>query len=192
MYMRLEDKRQAIHFALGFFAFLIPFISRPVVFLLLLILLVIAVVIVPYSGLRHHIYRDSERHYSEGALWYFTALLSLAIVAPLSTVAASWVVLAFGDGAATLLGHRVHSPRLPWHGHKSWAGSLGFVVFAFLGVLVILRMTMPYISDVQLVGISIITAIIAAIIETIPWKINDNVAIVGAAALTITILLAAL
>lgn len=44
-------------------------------------------------------------------------------------------VLAFGDGAASLVGRGVGPPWLPWNRSKTWAGLLAGIVFGLLGAL---------------------------------------------------------
>src|SRR5258708_9584353 len=42
--------------------------------------------------------------------------------------AIGWVLLAFGDGTATLAGRAMPLAPLPWNGTQSWGGLLAFVL----------------------------------------------------------------
>ena len=55
-------------------------------------------------------------------------LLILAFPRRLDIVAAAWAMLAFGDGAATLVGRKASSPKLPWNGEKTVAGTIAFAL----------------------------------------------------------------
>src|SRR4051812_16752992 len=81
------------------------------------------VLLLPMVGGRR-LYRavDEARGFPLGILLYPLAVLLLILIFPtrLDIVAAAWAVLAFGDGAATLLGR---GRALPWNREKSVRGT---------------------------------------------------------------------
>jgi dolichol kinase len=104
-------------------------------------------------------------------------------------------LLAFGDGSATLGGLLFDGPALPWNPRKSWSGLASFVVVGTLAGAVIywgeshnLRAVNPGASW----GASFLIAggacLAAAIAESIPSRINDNVRVGTTAALSLTLL----
>lgn len=99
--------------------------------------------------------------------------------------AIGWVLLAFGDGVATLVGRAMPIARLPWNPAKSWGGLLAFLVFggaasfgiaAFFGVL-------------QPLAVTIVVATVAsAIAESLPLGVNDNITVPFAAGAALAVL----
>src|SRR5262249_54129079 len=88
-------------------------------------------------------------------------------------------ILAVGDGAATLVGSSVTSPRLPWNPEKSTAGTLAFVVLSAIAGIGLAWWTRPAISPhpsmTFVIAAPAIAAIVAARVETIPPRPESNV-----------------
>lgn len=94
-------------------------------------------------------------------------------------------VLAFGDGMATTCGLLFLGPCLPWNRQKTWAGSLGFVFFG--GVTASLAYwaeSQPQALTWQALTCGFAAAVVAAIAESLPSRINDNVRVGVASAVT--------
>lgn len=85
-------------------------------------------------------------------------------------------VLAFGDGFATLGGLWFRGPRLPWNWAKTWSGLACFLVCAtVMGSVIYWGEAKPRIPYEVALQIAALTTVIAAISETIPSRINDNI-----------------
>lgn len=81
---------------------------------------------------------------------------------PLAAVA---VILMFGlgDGFATYIGTTYGKHKLPWNKNKTIEGTLGFMAGAMCAMLI-----MP-------VPATFLGAVLAAIVESLPLKLNDNI-----------------
>ena len=103
-------------------------------------------------------------------------------------------VLAFGDGSATLVGKLVGGPRLPWNPQKSWAGFLAFAtVGGAMASLIYWGETHfntealgPGVSLVQALACGFTPALLGAVYESIPSRVNDNVRVGVVAAAGVT------
>ncbi len=172
-----EEKRQLVHILLLFLAFLLKYTPRWQAVILLFVLLVATLIFIPRMRMRTYFYRHEENKYSQGAVLYFLVLLILVLVFPLYIVAVSWAVLALGDGAATLVGRHLKCRELPWNRKKSYTGTLAFIIFGTAGALILLKWMMPELSYQTCFIAAAKTAVVAAIIESLPLKINDNVSV---------------
>ena len=115
-------------------------------------------------------------------------LLILVLVFPLYIVAASWAILALGDGTATLIGQNFKAKELPWNRKKSYAGSIAFVVFGALGAFILLKWMLPDLSANAAFFWGFKAALVAAVVESLPLKINDNVSVTVTSALVMYLL----
>ncbi len=81
---------------------------------------------------------------------------------PLAAVA---VILMFGlgDGFATYIGTTYGKHKLPWNNNKTMEGTLGFMAGATCAILIL-----P-------VPATLLVAALAAIVESLPLKLNDNI-----------------
>src|SRR5205807_9317739 len=72
-----------------------------------------------------------ERGWDWGIVFYPAAVLALILIFNwhISIAAVAWVIMAFGDGFATLIGRALPLARLPWNGEKSAGGSIAFLLF---------------------------------------------------------------
>ena len=116
-----------------------------------------------------------ERGWDEGIVLY-PAVIALLIILfnwHLEIVAVAWVLLAFGDGFATLVGRAMPIRRIPWNPEgASWGGMLAFLVFGGTAATVI-----AYLFGAPSYAAVWIVTLIAAIVETLPLGINDNVTV---------------
>ncbi len=141
-------------------------------------------------------------------------MLTLAFPRRLDIAAAAWGILAFGDGFATLVGRSrtektaenaknaeqnldsassaifaVFSDRLPWNADKSVAGTIAFVVCGGLAAVALAWWTRPSITPLPPMAFTIAAplaaAVIAAFVETIPIRLDDNISVPLAAAIVL-------
>lgn len=109
----------------------------------------------------------------EGALYNALGILfAISILRDHQLAAISVIlILALGDGLATFSGTRYRRHRLPWNRSKSLEGTIGFALGASFSWL-----TMPVPETALIV-------ILAAIIESLPLRVNDNIVLPAAVSL---------
>src|SRR5437016_206077 len=83
-----------------------------------------------------------ERGWDAGIVLYPAAVLALILIFNwhIEIAAVAWVIMAFGDGFATLTGRPLPLARLPWNSEKSVGGSLAFLVFGGGAAVAIARL----------------------------------------------------
>jgi len=119
------------------------------------------------------------RGLGSGIVLYPIAVLGLLLVfaRSLHVAAAAWGLLAFGDGMATAAGKLVGGPTLPWNRAKTWSGLAAFVIFGGAASSFLFVWTRPdAVSDTRVFVVGgLIATIAAALAESVPSGINDNV-----------------
>ncbi|HYC58340.1 MAG TPA: DUF92 domain-containing protein [Thermoanaerobaculia bacterium] len=127
-----------------------------------------------------------ERGYDAGIVIYPIAVLLLVLVFRdrLHFAAIGWALLAFGDGVATLAGQFQSERRrsLPWNPDKSWAG-----LIAFFLVGTAMALAVAYFFNHREPWIVIVASLAAAIAETLPLRIDDNLTVPFAASVALII-----
>jgi len=101
----------------------------------------------------------------KGSVYYALGILfALGLLRddPAAAVAAI-LILAVGDGLATIVGSSCGRHRLPWNPKKSLEGSLGFAIGATSSLLVL-----PSLAAVAAVAA-------AAVMESLPIELDDNI-----------------
>src|SRR5262245_49605648 len=228
--MHAEDARQWVHAGSGAFALLLRALTPWQAAGLAAFALAFNAVVLPRIGGRQ-LYRpvDEARGFPLGILLYPLSVLLLILIFPSrpDITAGAWGILAFGDGAATLIGRRasrssfdklrmsepteplmasVSKPaeplvaslsnhalsaverghRLPWCPDKSVEGTLAFMLFGGLGGVALALWTRPAVLPVPplsfTIGATLAAAIVAAFVETIPARLDDNVSVPASAA----------
>ncbi len=109
-----------------------------------------------------------------GPIMFFAGATITAIIFPRAAAAAAIAVLALGDSASTVIGKTYGKHKISWEGNRSWEGSAGFFVFAFLACLLF---------QIPLQK-AFAAAALSAIVETIP-VMDDNLTVPIAAAAAI-------
>jgi uncharacterized protein (TIGR00297 family) len=179
-----EDARQWVHVGSGAFALLLRVLTWRQAAAMAGAALVFNLLVLPRIGGRR-LYRpaDEARGFPIGILIYPLAVLLLILVfsSRPEIAAAAWGILAFGDGAATLVGARVGGRRLPWNADKTIAGTIGFVVCATAGGIALTWWTRPDGSRWFTVLAPLAAAIAAALVESMPVRVDDNVSVPVAA-----------
>jgi uncharacterized protein (TIGR00297 family) len=139
------------------------------------------------------LFRDGERRapLDSGILLYPFSVLLLVLLfgRRMEVAAAGWVIMAAGDPAARGAGRALGRRRLPWNGGKSVAGSVAFALAAGVacaGILVYMGRPLR-----EAVILAVPTALFAAFVESLPWRLNDNLTVPLLSALFLSGLIAA-
>lgn len=131
----------------------------------------------------------NPREILRGPLYYGIAFVVLTLVfwkdSPIGITAL--MLMCGGDGLADVVGRRVASPKLPWSGDKSVAGSLSVfiggwvasaaVLFIYVSLGVFSGPFSAYLLPITLVALA------GTAIESLPHKDIDNITLVVAAVL---------
>ncbi|MEW6320712.1 MAG: DUF92 domain-containing protein [Acidobacteriota bacterium] len=178
-----ETSRQIVHVAMIGFALLLRYLSWPGAAALAATALAFNWFLLPRVAPGIMRPAGHARSGRTGVVCYPLSVLLLVLVFRdrLDLAAAGWAVMAFGDGAATLAGTRIGGPRLPWNPEKTWsgmgagaaAGAVGAVgLFLWVGPVMDPAPSMTFI-----VWASIAAAGAAALAETIPAGLDDNITV---------------
>ena len=133
-------------------------------------------------------YRRIARQEDEGrascAIGYAGSVIAAILLFPSAAEIGFGVlaILAFGDGSATLGGKLLGGPPLPWNREKTWSGFLSFIVVGLAMTSLIywqethnLKALTPGVSFSTALLCVTFPVLIAAVVESIPSRINDNV-----------------
>jgi uncharacterized protein (TIGR00297 family) len=150
--------------------------------------------VLPHAGGRA-IFRpdDLRRGIPTGILYYPIAVLLLILCFRdrLDIAAAAWAILAVGDGMATLAGRRVDGTRLPWNPEKTWAGTAAFAATGGLAGALLCWWTQPNVVPPAplafIVAAPLAAAVVAAFVETLAVRLDDNLSVPFAAGATLWI-----
>lgn len=127
--------------------------------------------------------RDA-RGWDAGIILYPLAVCLLIVVFNwhIELAAVAWAILAFGDGTATVVGRAAPIAPLPWNGAKSWGGFLAFLLFGGAAACAVVWLfgRPPF-------SVAIVATFIAAMAESWPLGINDNLSVPLAAATTLAV-----
>jgi uncharacterized protein (TIGR00297 family) len=182
-----EVARQMVHIGVGAIAFSLVWLTWPQAAVLAIAATLFNLVVLP--RLTRRVFRDGDldHPWASGIVLYPLAVLGLVLVfrERLDLVAAAWGILAAGDGMATLVGTSVRSPRLPWNPDKSLAGLVAFVVSGALAAITLMAWTAGTAVSGSIVAIAVCAATVAALVETVPIRLNDNLSVPAAAALVL-------
>jgi uncharacterized protein (TIGR00297 family) len=179
-----ESLRKFLHIAIGFGALLL----KPDLLPWLNWRIAVAICVVAAFGnwlLLHRIVGKRvarhERGWDAGIVLYPLVVGALIAIFNwhIELAAVGWAILAFGDGFATILGRAMPVAPLPWNRAKSFGGCIAFIIFgaaASFGVAY-------WFGEMDELAIPIAIAVVsAAIVESLPLGINDNISVPLAAA----------
>lgn len=190
-----ETRRQLVHVAMVAWAFLLRVLSWPEAAALALAALLFNYFVLPRVGGRSIVRPDDvARGMAAGILFYPLAVLLLILCfrSRLDIVAAAWAILAVGDGVATLAGRTIGGARLPWNREKTRAGTIAFFLAGASGGVLLCWWTQPAptspVSTMFVVGAPVLAAAVAALVESIPVRLDDNLSVPFAAAATLWVL----
>ncbi len=174
-----ETLRKFLHIGIGFGAILLKFVPWRYA------ALICAVAAFGNWLLLHRLVGKAvarhERGWDFGIVIYPVAVgvLIVAFNWHIELAAIGWVLLAFGDGMATLIGWTLPLAPLPWNRAKSWGGFLGFLLAGGAASFAIAALF----GAVQPLSLTIVVATLsAAIAESLPLGVDDNIVVPLAAA----------
>lgn len=189
---REEYKRKAIHITMGLWAFYPLLVTKYYALLIcgLFLLLVLFV-------FREHRWKaafdamarteDYVHGYLMGPLIYILAVMFCVGLYRPYIAAASFAIMAFGDGFATIVGRNYGNHKYKYS-NKSLEGSLGFLGFGFImTVVVLLVLTRLVVFEgldstlVTLAQIAFIGSVAGAVVETLPFESYRRGGILGRA-----------
>lgn len=134
--------------------------------------------------LRVNLYRPGDRERGvHGIIWYPLAVLLLLVSFPRrpDIAAAAWGILAIGDGLATLAGRAIGGPRWPWHREKTLSGSAAFAIAGAAAGVFLAWWCRPALASPPALAFTIaapiLAVIAAALAETIPARLDDNLSV---------------
>ena len=184
-----ENARKLVHIGFGVCAFFLRDLSWRGAALVALTALVFNVFLMPRVG--SSIYRpaDRSRAFVHGIVLYPLAVLLLILCFPgrPDIAAAAWGILALGDGMSSVLGRRFGRRRIPWNREKSVLGSLAlFLCGGAAGALLAwwCRPALAILPPMWFsLGAPFAASLVAALVETIPIRLDDNLSVPASAAL---------
>jgi len=184
-----ETKRQLLHISMGGFALLLRWLPWTGALALAATALAFNLLVLPRFA--HDIYRPGDRaRAAHGIVFYPLAVLILIACFPHrpDIAAAAWGILAAGDGVATLAGRSIGGATWPWSPDKTWVGTLFFFVAGTCAgwglVWWCFPSNDPTVPGMYAVLVPPIAALAAALVETIPVKLDDNLSVAAAAGAT--------
>ena len=177
-----EPLRKSIHIAIGFGAFALRWIPWWAA-ALACVVAIFGNWLVLHRLVGKRIARH-ERGFDAGIVLYPAAVLALVVVFRdrLHFAAIGWAILAFGDGVATLAGKWMRIAPLPWNRDKSWGGFLAFLIVGFAMACAVAAFLRYY--DFVVIAVACLAA---AITESLPLGIDDNVTVPFAAGVALVI-----
>jgi uncharacterized protein (TIGR00297 family) len=140
---------------------------------------------------RLHRPHEREAQVPAGLVLYPTSILILLLFLPSrpDIVAAAWGILAFGDGAATLAGRRFGVTTWPWNRQKSVVGSAALFVAGGVAGSFLAWWCQPAVMPPPYpwfpFAAAFAAALVAAAVETVPIRLDDNLSVPLAAAATL-------
>lgn len=173
--------RQAVHIGAGLLALSLRWVDPLQLAWLALGGLVFNVVVLPrLDGLGLWRSEEVRKGRAPGVVLYpLTVWLLLVIFCRRPEVAAAgWGLLAFGDGAASLIGPILGRRGLPWNPAKSWAGLTAYWLLGGAAVACLVQWVAPSDHNPSFVwAISFGVAFVAALLESMPTRLDDNLAV---------------
>src|SRR3990167_734990 len=136
---------------------------------------------------------EQEKGFSFGKLVYGITvfILILLFYKKMYIVAGAWAIMSLGDGCSNIFGKAYGKRKVPWNPEKSWIGSAAFVFFGGLGAAILMwwvnldqssaqtiqeQMQTPLMWSYFFTS-AFLAAFVAAGVESLPLKINDNVTV---------------
>jgi uncharacterized protein (TIGR00297 family) len=179
-----ETLRQWVHIGFGAAALLLPFLHWYQAVILAAVAVVFNIRLLRrIAGDRLHRPLELQQSVPAGLVLYPTSILLMLLMLPgrPDIVAGAWGILAVGDGAATLAGHRYGVRKWPWNRQKSVAGSAALVIAGGAAGAFLSWWCRPVIIPPPYLWFSAVApvaaALVAAAVETIPIRLNDNLSV---------------
>ena len=174
-----ETARRSVHFAAGAFAFLLAWLTPGQAAIFAAGAVLFNALLLPRIGGRT-LFRERENPWRSGILIYPVSVLLLLLLfgfwkGGLSVVACGWIAMAWGDPAAAAWGRRRGRRPIPWNAGKTIEGALAFALAATVGIWLVLIWMGRSPSDAALLALP--TGLFAAFVESLPWRIDDNLSV---------------
>jgi dolichol kinase len=114
---------------------------------------------------------QEETHKVNSSTWYLTALVGLALFAPLRAAELGVVVLGLADPAAGFIGRRIGRTKI--RKNRSLEGTLGFFAVGWAAALILLLVfhALPF---PRMLAIAAVASAAGAIIELATIRLDDN------------------
>ena len=169
----VETKRQIIHILIGLIAIAFLFLfGRLTTITAIFFTILFGLIIINqlYLGRKMRIiewfiqnFERKKVHFPGwGSACYATGVLLLCcFITDLNAIAASILVIALGDGLATIIG-QMGKVRIPYNKNKKIEGSVALFIGSLAGYLFIGPLVFP-------------AAVIAMLVESLPIGIDDNI-----------------
>ncbi len=177
----LISTRKVVHISMLSFAFLLPFLTWEEAAGAALLALAFNLFILPRLGLnlgkRTAVKAGIlDAEYWTGILAYPISVLALILFfgRRMEVVAAVWAIMALGDGSASVVGTSWQGATLAWNRKKTWPGFLAFIAVGTLGSFALARWAAPSLPSLQTLILCLATAIVGAVVESIPIGLDDN------------------
>jgi dolichol kinase len=122
--------------------------------------------------------RQNETGWAMSVVSYAVIVLTMLVAFPAQPEMGLvvTVIIAFGDGSATLGGLLLQGPRLPWNSDKSWAGFSAFLLISIpLAAVVYWGEARPGVSLSAALACVAPACLAAAVAESLPMRLNDNI-----------------
>jgi uncharacterized protein (TIGR00297 family) len=183
-----ELGRKLLHIAIGGFAFTLRYLSWQQAALMAATAIAFNLFVLPRVA--GHLYRPGEgaRDAGSGIVLYPIAVLLLVLVFPNrpDIAAAAWAILACGDGMASIVGRRLGRRPIPWNRGKSVAGTVALFACGGLAGTLAAWWCRPNVTPAPeawfTVAAPLVAALVAALVETIPSRLDDNLSVPASAA----------
>ena len=172
-----EALRKSIHIAIGFGALALKWLPWRLAAAVAAVFVVLNWLVL-HRVVGKRVARDA-RGYDAGIVLYPAAICALIIIFNwhIALAAVGWVILAFGDGSATLVGRAMPLGKLPWNRDKSWGGLIAFILIGGAAAYGITR----FFGSPALNAI-VAAVIVSAFVESLPLGLNDNITVPATAA----------
>ena len=178
-----EAVRRAVHFAMGGLAFLLPCLTPLQAACAAGGAVAFNVLLLPRLGPSLFRRGELDAPWRSGIVIYPVAVLLLVILfhRRMEIAGAAWAILAAGDSAAGWVGRRWGRRPIPWNRSKTVEGSAAFAIAAFAFSWAVLAWMGR--GPVEAALLSGSASMFAAFMESLPWRLDDNltVPLLGAA-----------
>ncbi|MFN0151490.1 MAG: DUF92 domain-containing protein [bacterium] len=180
----METRRQLVHTCAGLCAVILHWVPAWGGLLLAATAVAMNLTLLPRMAPGLYRAKEARKGFGSGIVLYPLAVFFVILVFydRLHLAALLWAVLAFGDGPATLVGRAWGRVHLPWNQHKSWAGTIAYFLvggaFATAISWWVAKGCAPEAANLpHLAALSFATALVGALIESVPIGLDDNVSV---------------
>ncbi|MBI1982906.1 MAG: DUF92 domain-containing protein [Acidobacteria bacterium] len=177
----LVSTRKIVHISMLSFAFLLPFLTWLQAAGAAVLALLFNLFVLPHIAVDFRKRADDETAANTwtGIVLYPISVLALILFYRnnIHIAAAAWAIMALGDGAAGVVGEGLRGPALPWNREKTWSGFFGFVFAGSIGASALSLWVSPSLPVGRVMVICAATAIVGAVVESVPIRLDDNVSV---------------